>query len=141
MFKDLEAETVCRELCLSLRLLSSGLFRYLQDRRVLKPVALSFCGKVFDGMWFLADNFPCTIVHRWYFSITDAISGQSSYLGFYPSSYLRYRKTKARGGEAEHSLCGEGHPKSVLGSSSFPAVSGEMPEAVLGMLWCLTWGM
>lgn len=75
------AETVCKEAQLSPGLLSPGLFGDLQIRRVLKPVALSFSGKVFDGMCYLADNFPGIILHRWYFSITNAIGGQSSLLG------------------------------------------------------------
>lgn len=75
------ADTVCKEAQLSPGLLSPELFRDLQIRRVLKPVVLSFSGKVFDGMWYLADNFPGIILHQWYFSITDAIGGQSSLLG------------------------------------------------------------
>lgn len=79
--KHLEAETVCRESQLSLRLWFPGLFRDLQIRRVLKPVALNFGGKVLDGMWYLADNCPGIFLHWWYFSTTDAIGGQSSLLG------------------------------------------------------------
>jgi len=79
--KHHKAETVCKEPQLSLGLWSLGLFRDLQIRRVLKPVAWSFSGKVFDAMWYLADNFPGTVLHRWYFSTTDAIGGLSAPLG------------------------------------------------------------
>lgn len=53
--KPHKAEMVCKEPQLSPRLQFSGLFRDLQIRKVLKPVALSFSGKAFDGMWHLAD--------------------------------------------------------------------------------------
>lgn len=79
--KPHEAEVVCKQPQLSLRLQFSGLFRDLQIRKVLKPVALSFSGKAFDGMWHLADQFPGTIPCWWYFSIPDAVCGQSSLLG------------------------------------------------------------
>lgn len=60
MFKatHLEAETVRREPQLPLRLRFPASVRDLQIRRVLKPVALNFGGEVFDGMWYLAENFP-----------------------------------------------------------------------------------
>lgn len=79
--KPYKAEIVCKQPQLSLRLQFSGLFRDLQIRKVLKPVALSFSAKAFDGMWHLADQFPGTIPCWWYFSIPDAVCGQSSLLG------------------------------------------------------------
>lgn len=53
--KPHESEMLCKQPQISPRLQFSGLFRDLQIRKVLKPVALNFSGKAFDGMWHFAD--------------------------------------------------------------------------------------